>query len=144
MKEALDLFQSICSQGFQPDEIIFNNLLAGCVSCKNIGLGEKLFEDMVKSKISPSSSTFSTLIKLYAECNSLTKAQALLEQMQPRYGVVSEPRLYWQLIHSCLRNRQRQGVQDAFESMIKCHGAPDIFELSKLLRSCSNFNMLDL
>lgn len=144
MESALDLFHQICSEGHRPDEIIFNNLLSGCVACKNVTLGERLLEDMVRSMIKPSSATFSTLIKLYAECNELTTAQKLLENMQTRYGVVSEPRLHWQLIHACLRARQRQSVQEVFESLIKRHGAIDSQELSKLLRSCINFNMLDL
>lgn len=144
MEMALDLFHSILSDGLKPDEIIFNNLLAGCVACKNMSLGDRLLEDMVKSNICPSSATFSTLIKLYAECNALTKAQQLVEQMELRYGVASEPRLYWQLIHACLRARQRQSVLEVLGSLIKRHGKPDSQELSKLLRSCTNFNMLDL
>jgi pentatricopeptide repeat protein len=143
MESALNLFQSICSE-HQPDEIMFNNLLLGCVACKNVTLGERLVKDMVGSKIKPTIATFSTLIKLYAECNELAKAQQLLEQMQPTYGVASEPRLHWQLIHAFLRVRQRQSVHQVFESLIRRHGAVDKQELSKLLRSCINFNMLDL
>jgi pentatricopeptide repeat protein len=144
MESALDFFHSICTEGFRPDEIIFNNLLSGCIACKNMTLAERLLKDMVTSNIVPSSATFSTLIKLYAECNELGKAQKLLEQMKPLYGVASEPRLYWQLIHACLRARQRQSVLDVLESLIKRHGKPDGQEMSKLLRSCTNFNMLDL
>lgn len=144
MELALDLFQSICAEGLKPDEIIFNNLLTGCVACKNVTLGERLLDDMVRNNIKPSSATFSTLIKLYAECNDLTKAQRLLEQMQPRYGIAAEPRLYWQLVHACLRARQRQSVLEVFDALIKRHGAPDCQEISKLVRSCINFNMLDL
>jgi len=144
MESALDLFQSICSEGIKPDEIIFNNLLSGCVVCRNITLGERLFQDMARCDITPSVATFSTLIKLYAECNELTKAQRLLAQIQPCYGVVPEPRLHWQLIHACLRARQRQSVLEAVELLIKLHGAPDSAEISKVLRACTNFNMLDL
>jgi len=144
MEAALDLFNSICAEGQKPDEIIFNNLLSGCVACKNLALGERLLEDMVKVNVAPSSATFSTLIKLYAECNDLAKAQRLLQQMQPRFGVTPEPRLHWQLIHTCLRNRQRQSVVDVLELLIQQHGAPDEQELSKLLRICTSFNMLDV
>merc|ERR1719379_1714898 len=107
-------------------------------------LAERLLKDMVTSNIAPSPATFSILIKLYAECNEWAKAQRLLEQMEPLYGVASEPRLHWQLIHACLRARQRQSVLDVSESLIKRYGKPDSQELSKLLRSCINFNMLDL
>jgi pentatricopeptide repeat protein len=144
MESALDLFHSICSEGFHPDEIIFNNLLSGCVVCKSLTLAERLLKDMVTSNIVPSPATFSILIKLYAECNELAKAQTLLEQMEPVYGVASEPRLHWQLIHACLRARHRQSVLDVSQALIKRHGKPDSQELSKLLRSCTNFNMLDL
>merc|ERR1719265_2233053 len=144
MEAALDLFQSICSEGHRPDEIIFNNLLSGCVACRNVTLGERLFEDMVRINVTPSSAAFSTLIKLYAECNELAKAQKLIAQMETKYKVSSEARLHWQLIHACLRARQRHSVQEVFELMIKRHGAADAQELSKLLRACVNFNMLDL
>merc|ERR1719253_473797 len=64
--------------------------------------------------------------------------------METKYKVSSESRLHWQLLHACLRARQRQSVQEVFELMIKRHGAADAQELSKLLRACVNFNMLDL
>merc|ERR1719160_2040752 len=48
MEQALMLFQTICDEGHKPDEIIFNNLLSGCIVCKNLALGEKLLHDMVR------------------------------------------------------------------------------------------------
>lgn len=143
LEAALDLFNSICAEGHKPDEIIFNNLLSGCVTCKNVALGERILHDMVKLGIKPTCATFSTLIKLYSECNALPQAVHLVEQMEVRYGCVPEQRLHWQLLHACLRMRQRQSVVDVFEALIKRHGAPDIMEVQKLLKSCINFNMLD-
>merc|ERR1719162_341764 len=63
--------------------------------------------------------------------------------MKSLYGAAPEQRLLWQLVHSCLRLRQRQCLMDTFETLIRLHGAPDAAELTKVLRSCTNFNMFE-
>merc|ERR1719262_1354524 len=68
MEQALMLFQAICAEGHQPDEIMFNNLVSGCIVCKNLPLGEKILQDMVQVGISPSCAPVPSLMKLYADC----------------------------------------------------------------------------
>jgi len=144
LEAAFDLFNSICMEGHAPDEIMFNNLLSGCVTCKKVAFGERILEDMVKLGVKPTIATFSTLIKLYSECNEFPKALHLIEQMETLYGCVPEQRLHWQLLHACLRMRQWQIVANVFEALIKQHGSPDIGEVGKLLKSSINFNMLEI
>merc|ERR1719310_706072 len=71
MEQALEFFETMCAENVEHDEIIFNNLLSGCVVRKNLVLGEKLLQDMLKVNVAPSCATFSTLMKLYTECDAL-------------------------------------------------------------------------
>merc|ERR1719359_256687 len=144
MEQALECFETMCAENIEHDEIIFNNLLSGCVVRKNLALGEKLLQDMLQVNITPSCATFSTLMKLYTECDALPQAQALLNNMEKRFGVVPEQRLYTQLVHSSLRLRQRQISIDVFQAMIKRHGCPTESEFAKTLQSCITFNLFEL
>lgn len=43
MEVALEILEHLLTTGCQPDEIVFNNLLNGCVKQSNVELGKKLF-----------------------------------------------------------------------------------------------------
>jgi len=143
LERALKLFEAMQAEGHQFDPIIFNNLLGGCIVCKNVVLGEKLIEDMIRIKVRPTCATFSTLLKLYAACQELTKAQALIENMEARYGVQPEQRLYLQLVHMCLRSRQWDRGLNVLHAHIARYGAPPEAEIAKMVGGCINFNLLE-
>lgn len=143
MEEALVFFEKICADGHRPDDIMFNNLLAGCIVCKNMSLGEKLVDDMLSLNIKPSCATFSILLKLYADQKAAPRALEMLKAMETTYGVQPEQRLYIQLIHACFRMRQWHFGLDAFNAMIAQHGTPSQAETAALLRACISFNLFD-
>merc|ERR1719272_1979057 len=53
LETALSLLEGLLEAGHAPDEILFNNLLAGCAQQPHVQLGEKLLADMVKHQIQP-------------------------------------------------------------------------------------------
>jgi pentatricopeptide repeat protein len=141
LEGALKLFHDICEKGVLPDEVLFNTLLNGCANCTNLELGERIFRDMVSQGIKPTVSSISTMVKLYAECQSLPQAVQLLHEMQPRFGVVPEQRLYSQVIHAALRTRRHAAALDMFQAWQHFTTVSDE-EIGKLMRACIGFNML--
>lgn len=141
LEGALKLFHDICEKGVSPDEVLFNTLLNGCANCKNVELGERIFQDMVSQGIMPTVSSISTMVKLYAECQSLPQAVQLLHEMQTRFGVVPEQRLYCQVIHAALRTRRHAVALEMFKAWQHFTSIPDE-EIAKLMRACIGFNML--
>merc|ERR1719377_284528 len=47
LEEALKLLVAMTDLNLRPDEVVFNNLLAGCARQGNIQLGKRLYADMV-------------------------------------------------------------------------------------------------
>lgn len=142
MESALRLFESMMELGHRPDEIVFNTLLAGCVRDSNLTLGRKLLEDMARIGIRPSHATASVLIKLYAKCHMLDDAQRLLARMPEELGFAPEPRLYAQLAHASIRERQGRRAVDVYRMMAGM-AQPDASVSSSILGTCLSFNMAD-
>jgi len=142
MEEALHLLDSMIALGYRPDEIVFNNLLVGCGRDSNLRLGHKLLDDMKRLGVQPSHATASILIKLYAKCHVLDDAQHLLTHMPEELGLEAEPRLYAQLVHASVRDRQGRRAVEVYKMLIRiCK--PDPATNSNILNTCLNFNMLD-
>merc|ERR1719453_816096 len=105
LEDALKLLEDMVDLGMKPDEVIFNNLIAGCGQQGNAKLGKHLFNDMVASGIRPSNATFSILIRMYHQCKLLDEAVELLKTEPVKHGIKPEVRLFSQLIQSCVRDR---------------------------------------
>jgi len=142
MEAALRVFDSMLDQGHRADEIVFNSLLAGCVNEENASLGRKLLDDMLRAGVQPSHATASILIKLYARCRRLDEAQRFLAEMPEELGINPEPRLFAQLVHANIRERQGRRAVQVYRMLPK----PSRFDAAankSILGACINFNMLD-
>lgn len=143
MEEALEFFEKLCAVTHEKDEILFNNLLSGCIVRKNLALGEKLLADMLQLNIQPSCATISTLMKLYVECDALPQAQELLASMEQRFGMMPEQRLFTQLVHASMRLRHPVVSVEVFQAMVKRHGPPINSEFAKTLTTATSYNLFD-
>merc|ERR1719343_1609048 len=128
--------------GLHPDEVIFNNLLAGCAKHANVQLAKRLYDDMLASGIKPSNATFSILIRLYSQCKLLDDAVEMLRSEPTRHKVEVEPRLFLQLIQSCIRARQGRRVNEVHEMLLK-QTLPTASFYSTTLSMCVKLNMFE-
>jgi len=139
---ALALLAEMKAQNLVPDEIIYNNLLAGCALRKDQELGERLYTEMAQSGIRPSNVSFSILIRLYSECRLLDKAVQVVVEEPVRHNVAPEQRLFLQIIQCCIRHRQGRKAVEVYQKMLQ-QVRLDATGHSSILRSCSRLNMLD-
>lgn len=142
MDGAMQLLDDMKQRGLVPDEVIFNNLMAGCALAKDATLGESIYGKMVRAGVRPSNVSFSILIRLLSECGLLESAVRLLEREPPLHGVVPEPRLYIQLIQACIRQRKGKVAVKVYRDMLE-RGEPEPADYSKLLRNTLRLNMFD-
>eukprot|EP00747_Dinoflagellata_sp_TGD_P161767 gnl/TRDRNA2_/TRDRNA2_178646_c0_seq1.p1 gnl/TRDRNA2_/TRDRNA2_178646_c0~~gnl/TRDRNA2_/TRDRNA2_178646_c0_seq1.p1 ORF type:complete len:696 (-),score=159.59 gnl/TRDRNA2_/TRDRNA2_178646_c0_seq1:51-1898(-) len=139
---ALALLQQMLELGLRPDEVVFNNLLTGCAQKANAELGKQLYQDMVASGLRPSNASFSILIRLYAQCKMLDEAVEMLAKEPGKYKVDPEPRLFVQLIQSCIRDRQGRRALEVYD-MLVAHSKPTAAAHGSMLQTCVKLNMFD-
>jgi pentatricopeptide repeat protein len=139
---ALKLLESMLGLGLRPDEVVFNNLLSGCARQTNSELGKRLYSDMLKSGIRPSNATFSILIRLYQQCKLLEDAVEMLRTEPKKHRVNPEPRLFLQLISSCIRDRQGRRAIEVYDMMMQ-HSIPQASAHSSIITTCVKLNMYD-
>mmetsp|Transcript_66359 Transcript_66359/g.115476 ORF Transcript_66359/g.115476 Transcript_66359/m.115476 type:complete len:682 (-) Transcript_66359:72-2117(-) len=142
LDKALKLLEAMLELGLKPDEVIFNNLLAGCTRQSNAELGKRLYADMIASGIRPSNATFSILIRLYHQCKMLEEAVEMLRKEPALHKVDPEPRLFLQLIQSCIRERQGRRAVEVYE-MLVAKSMPAVVAHSSMITTCIKLNMFD-
>jgi pentatricopeptide repeat protein len=140
--EALKLLEKMLAQGLRPDEVVFNNLLAGCARQSNVELGKRLYSDMIASGIRPSNATFSILIRLYQQSKLLEDAVQMLRVEPTKHKVNPESRLYLQLIQSCVRERQGRRAVEVYQMMTE-HSIPQVAAHSSIFGTCAKLNMYE-
>lgn len=139
---ALRLLGEMRELGLRPDEVVFNNLLGGCIKESNPQMAKSLYQEMVKEGICPSNATFSILIRLYAQCKMLDEAVEMLRTEPALRGVEPEARLFAQLAQCCLRERQGRRAVEVYKMMLE-RSAPSAAAHGSLLGLCVRLNMLD-
>lgn len=142
MDDALVLVGDMIRLGLKPDEVVFNSLIAGCAKQGNAKLGKQLLADMVASGVRPSNATFSILIRLYQYGKCLEDAVTMLKEDPAKYNVVPEPRLYSQLIQSCIRERQGRRAIEVYDILVN-NSEPTQATHSGILSTCVKLHMYD-
>mmetsp|Transcript_34963 Transcript_34963/g.63845 ORF Transcript_34963/g.63845 Transcript_34963/m.63845 type:complete len:630 (-) Transcript_34963:35-1924(-) len=142
LEAGLQLLEEMVTLGFQPDEVVFNNLLSGCANEGNIALGKRLYADLIKVK-KPSTATFSILLRLYAKCKLYDEAIELLKIEPLMHQVEVEERLYIQLFQTFARERQGRRCVEVFALMCEPgrYPKPSASVVGTLLKTCVKLNM---
>jgi len=142
LEAALQLLEAMLDFKLKPDEVVFNNLLGGCVKESRAELARKIYKDMVTAGIRPSNATFSILIQLFAKCKLLDEAVDMLRREPAAQGISPEPRLFSQLVLCCLRERQGRRAMGVYTLFLE-HCSPTVAAHSSILGMCVKLNMLD-
>jgi pentatricopeptide repeat protein len=141
LEQALGLLDSMVKGGLKPDEVIYNNLLAGCAVASKVEVAKQIYSDMV-ARVKPSNATFSILIRLYTGSKLMDEAVTMLKTEPLHHNVTVETRLYVQLITSCIRARQGRRAVDVCELMHE-RSTPTPALMSTVLSASTKLNMYD-
>jgi len=140
LDRAFSLLEAMMERKLAPDEVIFNNLIAGCAHESNTQLAKRLYTSMIEGGIQPSTATFSILIRLYTSCRMMDEAVELLSKEPSLRGVEAQPRLFLQLMQCCLRDRQGRRAVEVYKLMPM---TPTVAMHGQMLSTCGKLNMLD-
>jgi len=142
LEDALKLLEDMVTMGLKPDEVVFNNLIAGCALNGNALLGKQLFDDMIASGVRPSNATFSILIRVYHQGKMLDQAVEFLRTEPAKHKVELEPRIFLQLVQTCIRDRQGKRALEVYGLLVE-HSTPTVAMHSSILTTCMKLNMYD-
>jgi pentatricopeptide repeat protein len=142
LEDSLKLLEEMLQLGLKPDEVVFNNLLTGCAKQGNAELGKRLYSDMIASGVRPSNATFSILIRFFQQCKLVDDAVEMLRTEPKKNKVDPEPRLFLQLIQSCIRERQGRKAVEVYGMMLE-NCVPTVSAHSSIIGTCVKLNMYD-
>lgn len=71
LKHALDLLRRMLTSHITPDAILFNTLIQGAATRKNVEMVESLLNLMCSANVKPSSYTLCQCVKLYGKIGSI-------------------------------------------------------------------------
>jgi len=142
LQVGIELLDAMLKLGLKPDEVIYNNLLAGCASQANVALARELYKNMTLAEIRPSNATFSILIRLYSQSKLLDEAFDFLQTESKKHKVDLEARIYSQLIHCCVRARQGRRAVEVYEALCQ-KTCPTAALHASVLGMCVKLNMFD-
>jgi len=141
LEKALGLLEGMMELQLCPDDVIFNNLLAGCVQEGNNGMAKRLYRSMVEGGVRPSNATFSVMLRMHVTSKQLDEALEFLSSEPSARGVAPEARLYLQLAQACMRERQGRRAAQVYKQMLE-QAPPTSMMTGSLLNSCVKLNML--
>ena len=137
-REALDLYNSMQSQGVAPDEVTLVAVLSACGQIGDLTFG-KMMHLYIRDKINnPDVSLVNSLVDMYAKCGQVDTAISLFSEMCHK-NVVS-----WNVIIGglAMHGRALDSVM-FFRSMVRDSFSPDEITFVALLSACSHGGLLE-
>jgi len=120
VSSALNILESMLSQGVKADEIIFNSVLSCCSTFPmKSTLVMHNFEKLIDFGMKPTSTTLSILLKSLAHTDAWTVSLEILQDSPRRFGLRPELRLYAQLVQACVKARQADAAPQIFKAMLE-------------------------
>ncbi|KAG9441225.1 hypothetical protein H6P81_017079 [Aristolochia fimbriata] len=131
-KKALEMFEEMKNDGFQPDSVTFTTVFSACARLSDLKKGKEIHKDLIRSGFQLDEFVSSAIVDMYGKCGCLEMASEVFEHI-PRKSVVC-----WNSMigghalhadsHSCL---------ELFVRMNKDGVQPTTTTLSSLLIACS-------
>ncbi|XP_024533715.1 putative pentatricopeptide repeat-containing protein At1g69350, mitochondrial [Selaginella moellendorffii] len=137
-REALDLYQTMTSQGVLPDEVTIASSLSACAISGSLQLGREIHSRVLKNQSFQSSLMVQTaLVNMYGRCGRLETARSMFEDMGQR-DVLS-----WTAMTSVYAQQgHADQVLDLYLEMV-LHGIrPNEITFTSILVGCSHAGLL--
>jgi len=143
VESAVGILKQMLSRHVEPDEVIFNSLLNGCV-CQPSPMSSSevfvVFDELIACGLKPSAATLSILLKSLVRGEAWEAALQLLREVKTRFGFETEPRLYAQVAQACITVGRGNRLQEVYEDFLTSPASknPQIAENinGRLLKQC--------
>eukprot|EP00927_Polykrikos_kofoidii_P065622 TRINITY_DN6135_c0_g1_i1.p1 TRINITY_DN6135_c0_g1~~TRINITY_DN6135_c0_g1_i1.p1 ORF type:complete len:642 (-),score=126.93 TRINITY_DN6135_c0_g1_i1:133-2058(-) len=118
----LRLVQEMQTRKLEVDNVIYNTVLATCVSADQIQIAENLLDEMHRDHCTADVITYNTLMKGYAKNGNMHKCFDLYKLMRTR-GLEPSQVTYGILLDGCISNNRVDRASEVFNIMIS-EGCP--------------------
>lgn len=130
-KEALELFQRLKCEGVKPDRATFISSLKACVGMSALDIGKKIHGCFIEDENSQCILLLSTLVDMYAKCNSIEDARKVFDRMPHRNVVM------WNVVIAGYSHNRTEAFR-LFRQMQKDGLEPDEVTFLNILKACNN------
>ncbi|KAF5749379.1 pentatricopeptide repeat-containing protein [Tripterygium wilfordii] len=137
--EAIECFERMREDGFEPDEMTLVSVLRACGDLGNLILGSWIEEFFMSNKMELNSYMGSALIGMYGKCGDLLSARRVFDKM-PKKDVV----IWNAMITGYAQNGSSTEAIVVFNGMREVGIDPDKITLAEALSACASFGALDL
>lgn len=121
VESAVGILKQMLQRRVEPDEVIFNSLLNGCV-CRASPMTAKevfaVFDELISHGLKPSAATLSILLKSLVRGEEWQAALQLLREVPARFKMETESRLYAQLAQACITVGRGNRLQEVYEEFL--------------------------
>jgi len=128
VESAVGILKQMLSRHVEPDEVIFNSLLNGCVCRHSPMLSSEVFavfDQLIDCGLKPSAATLSILLKSLVRGEAWEVALQLLRDVPSRFNMETEPRLYAQLAQACITAGQGTRLQQVYKAFLASAASRD-------------------
>lgn len=135
MPKALEVLHELhATPGLEPDGIVYNTVLEGCLQAGLIVEGERLFSEMQVKGVAPNNHTMTVMVRLMTQARRVDRAFELVESMTHKYRFRANSHVWNALIHACLANRDLSRAVTVCEQMFSDRQYPDTRTRQQLVR----------
>jgi len=121
--------------GGQPDEVVYNTLLEGCLQAGLATEGEQLFAEMQRMGVQPSNYTLTVMVKLMGQCRRLDRAFELADTTLQKFRIRANSHVFGALVQACLSAREPLRAASAYERAVRERQQLDSRTCQNLLRA---------
>jgi pentatricopeptide repeat protein len=116
------IFESMKSQGPEPDVVTYNTMLSTLGSSKDAETALQLYWEMVHRGLVPTEKTFGSLLHVFASIGDADAAKTIFESLSSS-GIVPNSILYTSFIHAAVRHGKEESLSLAFDLANEMRGA---------------------
>ncbi|KAJ7548554.1 hypothetical protein O6H91_07G017100 [Diphasiastrum complanatum] len=136
--EALQLFEKMQAEGFEPDQVTFVSVIKACSSISALGQGKSVHIQFQNSGLEMDLLLGNALVDMYAKCGSMCDAQDVFSELARR-DVVS-----WStMIVGYAQHGHGEDALQFFKNMQEEGVKPDKVTFVGVLYACSHLGLLD-
>ncbi|XP_074292318.1 pentatricopeptide repeat-containing protein At3g24000, mitochondrial-like isoform X1 [Silene latifolia] len=136
--KALNLFQRMKRETFEPDDFTYSSVLSSCASSGSLEQGKWIHGHVIKSGMTLVGFVGNTLLHMYAKCGSIMDAEKVFTRLT-KQSVVS-----W---NTMLTGYAQYGLGrksvNLFDAMLKTKIQPNEITFLGLLTACSHAGLVD-
>ncbi|XAR65457.1 hypothetical protein NMG60_11009595 [Bertholletia excelsa] len=136
--EALDLFESMKSEGIKPNDVTLVSVLSACAQLGSVEVGERMGRYIESQGVDSNVYLASALLAMYSKCGNIRKAYKLFGRM-PQKDVAT-----WNsMIMGLAINGFAKDAFSLYEKMKEVEVKPDDITFVGLLTACTHAGLVD-